>query len=202
MKKLTRGSALADLRVGMMNEAAFDCHTREQFKAEIERLWYTAQDNFLRIGRYLLQAKERLPHGEFEDMVNRDLPFSPSVGRKLRAVVEFVDSGVVPADLLPKAYSVAYEVVTMSPTMREKAVEAGVIRPDATLKEFQRFKRELRMVSPALPALKEPEPSDDTAEANPKDAGRSELERRYEQRRVLNARIAELEHRLGIARTE
>jgi hypothetical protein len=33
MKKLTRGSALADLRVGMMNEAALDCQTREQFKA-------------------------------------------------------------------------------------------------------------------------------------------------------------------------
>jgi hypothetical protein len=196
MKKLMRGSALADLRVGMMNEAAFDCHTREQFTTEIERLWYTAQDNFLRIGRYLLQAKERLPHGEFENMVNRDLPFSPSVSRKLRAVAEFVDSGVLPADRLPRAYSVAYEVVTMPPVMREKAVEAGVIRPDTTLKEFQRFKRELRMASPVLPAPEEPEPGDNPAEANPKDAERRELERLYEQRRVLDARIAELECRL------
>ena len=202
MKKLTRGSALADLRVGMMNEAAFDCHSREQFTAEIERLWYTAQDNFLRIGRYLLQAKERLPHGEFEDMVNRDLPFGPSVARKLRAVAEFVDSGVLPADRLPRAYSVAYEVVTMPPTVREKAVEAGVIRPDATLKEFQRFKRELRMASPALPAFGEPEPGDDPAKVNFEGIERRELERLYEQRRVLDARIAELERHLGIVQTE
>jgi hypothetical protein len=78
----------------------------------------------------------------------------------------------------------------------------GVIRPDATLKEFQRFKRELRMASPALPTIEEPEPSDDPAEANPKDTERSELERLYEQRRVLDARIAQLERRLGIGHLE
>ena len=49
----------------------------EGYVREINRLWSEARDKFLAIGEYLVQAKETLPHGEYEKMIESRLPFKP-----------------------------------------------------------------------------------------------------------------------------
>src|SRR4051812_5373358 len=65
---------------------------REEFATEIRRAWAESQESFLLIGRYLIAAKEQLPHGEFMDMVTTDLPFSHQAANKLMSVVRFVET--------------------------------------------------------------------------------------------------------------
>ena len=59
----------------ILSNTVRDCDSAQEFVAEIEKLWGEAQEKFLTIGRYLVQAKVRLRHGEFEQMVATQLPF-------------------------------------------------------------------------------------------------------------------------------
>lgn len=147
MKKISKNALQADIRFPTAIEAApimRELVTRDEFAGEIRRLWDRAQDQFIAIGRYLEQAKEKLPYGEFEEMVERDLPFSSSVARRLRTATAMIDSGEVSAEALPSSYSVVYELASMTPEERGRAAEAGLVRPDVTRKELVTFKRSLR----------------------------------------------------------
>jgi hypothetical protein len=146
MKKVSKAVLQADLRFPILDvaPAVRELSEREEFADEIRRLWSRAQEQFIAIGRYLEQAKRKLPHGEFEAMVERDLPFDASVTRRLRAVVQFIDSGAVPLERLPSSYSVIYELTSMTPDERERADKASLVRPDVTRKELVTFKRSLR----------------------------------------------------------
>jgi len=76
--------------------------TKEDFRREIRTLWETASDLFLTIGEYLLQAKATLKHGEYQELISRELPFGYQVAHKLKAVAEKVKEGAIPLDRLPK----------------------------------------------------------------------------------------------------
>ena len=70
--------------------------TKEDFRREIRTLWETASDLFLTIGEYLLQAKATLKHGEYQELISRELPFGYQVAHKLKAVAEKVKEGTIP----------------------------------------------------------------------------------------------------------
>lgn len=141
-----------DTRIALIEDALVPYERREDFVRELSKLWADAQKKFLQIGRYLICAKAALPHGEFEAMIERELPFGRAVAHKLRAVAEAIDGGKVPVDLLPRqgGYSVIYEVVALPDDARQQAIELGVIRPDMRRADLVEFKRKLRSV-PALP---------------------------------------------------
>jgi len=67
--------------------------SRQAYAEELTRLWREAQDRFVAIGEYLLQAKETLPHGDYEKMVEVDLPFGRAVAHTLRTVASAVNEG-------------------------------------------------------------------------------------------------------------
>lgn len=117
-------------------------HTVERIKS----LWERARDDFLSIGRWLVIAKARMEHGEFEAMIRAELPFSPSRARQLRTVAEFVDSGRVPLERLPPADSVIYEIATLSDD--EFRAAEPEIRPTLTRLEAKAFKRKPRDAAP------------------------------------------------------
>jgi hypothetical protein len=131
-------------RVEAIANAVVSYSTRQEYVREIARLWQEAQEKFLIIGRYLLQAKETLPHGEFEVMVSTELPFGVAVARQLRAVAEAIDSGILPADRLPANYTSIYLLTTLSDQERAEAERQNLIRPDVRRQEIQAFKRTLR----------------------------------------------------------
>lgn len=181
MKKMSK-TALADVRFSALDSAITSLHRREDYVSEIARLWSTAQENFLTIGRYLNRAKDTLEWGEFEAMIERELPFSASVARKFRAVATLADSGAIPSGLLPRAYSVAYEVCTLTDEERAMAVAAGVVHPEARREEVAAFKRRLR-----TPAANAP-----TADADRRARLEAEIKGLEKRREVIDKRLNEL----------
>src|SRR5512134_2100098 len=108
-----------------------DLRTADEFANEIGSLWSQAQERFIDIGRYLLAAKERLvEHGGFMKLVRTRLPFSQAVANKLMAVARALEEGEFPPGALPRSYANAYEIVSLRPNERVRALEAGIIRPD------------------------------------------------------------------------
>jgi hypothetical protein len=118
---------------------------KQAYIAELTRLWGEAKDRFLTIGRYLVQAKFKLPHGSFEAMVAADLPFGKTVAWQLRTIAEEVDRGRVVEHELPTSYATALKIVKMDDATLAKARQQSpsLIRVDVTRQEVSRFLRRL-----------------------------------------------------------
>jgi hypothetical protein len=118
---------------------------RQAYVAELIRLWGEAKERFLTIGRYLVQAKAKLPHGSYEAMVAADLPFGKNVAWQLRTIAEEVDRGRVAEHELPASYATAFKVVKMDDATLAKARQENppLVRVDVTREEVSRFLRRL-----------------------------------------------------------
>lgn len=132
-----------DPRMHVLANAVVPYERREDFVREIASLWQRAQATFLTIGKYLAAAKERLPYGEFNAMIERDLPFGPTTAFQIRAAAEAVESGRLPMAHLPSNYSTLYVLSTLPPDALEKAKKCGLLRPDLRRAEVVAFKRKL-----------------------------------------------------------
>ena len=115
----------------------------EDYVAEIETLWKEAAETFLLIGRNLNKAKEILPHGEYQRMVESCLPFDKSRAYQLRMVATMVDSGRVTEGDLPRSSATAFLFASLDRNAIARAKEDGVLRPDARRHEVQEWKRRL-----------------------------------------------------------
>lgn len=153
---------LGNTRLAMLNKPR-ELATRTEFAEDIRRNWLNALEATVQVGRRLNEAKEKLPHGEYEAMVEQDLPFKPATARKLREVATFVDSGKVPLEQLPEAYSTVYAIATMPEERRQEALEQGVIRPDVTRRELERFKEPSAIYVDIAPDRtdRQPDPAND-----------------------------------------
>lgn len=145
---LTRGDVrpvnLERLPSMQMDAAPAALFAREDFAREIGRVWRESQERFVLIGRYLNEAKARLPHGEFMAMVAADLPFKHSTANKLMIVARFVDGRAIDPALLPPSSETCYQITTLSELERQQAVTEGIIRPEMRREDVVQFKRRLR----------------------------------------------------------
>lgn len=173
-----------DTRPQMIEASRRTCSTRAEFRAEIIRLWGEAEKRFLAIGRYLLEAKERLAHGEFKAMIAEDLPLSYPAAFRMMSVAKAIDEGVVARDQIPASYTVAYEIISLDEDERTQAIAAGLVRPDVRRAEIMAFKRQLR--APDIPA-----PTEIDAEK------RARLRQLLVERDRLDQKIAALRAELG-----
>jgi hypothetical protein len=148
--------------------------SRRAYAEELTRLWREAQDRFVAIGEYLLQAKETLPHGDYEKMVEADLPFGRAVAHTLRTVAVAVNEGRLAKPELPRSYTTAYFLATLKPDHLALARERGLVRHDVSRSSVDAFRRELR-------------------DGRGKPDRRSELTRERER---LNVQLAEIRARL------
>lgn len=160
---------LGNTRLAMLNKQR-ELATRAEFAEDIRRNWLNALEATVQVGRRLNEAKEKLPHGEYEAMVEQDLPFKPATARKLREVAAFVDSGKVPLEQLPEAYSTVYAIATMPEERRQEALERGVIRPEVTRRELEQFMAPAPPSTPPTPAPQVLEPIS-TESTHRQDAG-------------------------------
>jgi hypothetical protein len=114
---------------------------RTAYADEISRLWSEAQDRFLKIGRYLVRAKERLPHGSFEAMVAAELPCGRHVAWQLRTIAMAVDGGRLEEDHLPNSYGTAFKLAQLDDDVLALAKAQNVVRPSVTRAEVAEFVR-------------------------------------------------------------
>ena len=115
----------------------------EDYVAEIRTLWTEAAETFLLIGRHLNQAKDVLPHGEFQRMVEECLPFDKSRAYQLRMVAQMVDAGRVGEGDLPRSSATAFLFTSLDAKSIARAKEDGVLRPDIRRQEVVVWKRRL-----------------------------------------------------------
>lgn len=155
--------------------------SRQAYAEELTRLWREAQDRFVAIGEYLLQAKETLPHGEYEKMVEADLPFGRAVAHTLRTVAVAVNEGRLAKPELPRSYTTAYFLATLKPDHLALARERGLVRHDVPRSSVNAFRRELRG--------RDDEPNRRSRLAN-------ERERLNVQLAAIQTRLAEIEQAL------
>lgn len=145
--------AAGDERVAAVIVADVDLSIKEDFVREISNLWRDVQRRVLMIGRYLNRAKTLLPHGEFQQMIKAELPFSEQVAYQMRQVAAAVDAGRFLEEELPRNYSVAYQLVTLSEREVQIARQRQLFRPDVRRSELLALKRELRFVQPMSSSL-------------------------------------------------
>jgi hypothetical protein len=180
-------------RFALIPEGTAPLETRQQFAETIGKLWRDAQSRFIAIGHHLLQAKKVLPHGEWEIMVERDLPFGRSVAHRLRQIAEAIDTGRLPADQLPPDYSTCYQLTTLRDDELHQATKLSIIRPDVSRAEVIAFKRQVRAATASELSHLEvlPELADELTRL---EARHAELVRELA---AVDARITELRSRAG-----
>ena len=136
-----------DRRPAILTGALENCDTKGDYIEKIVSLWGDTQRYFVIIGRYLNRAKAQLSHGEFEPMIQRELPFGQSVANRLMAVAAAIEAQIVSVDVLPLSYTTVYEIVSLTEQERASAREEGLIRPDVRREEILAFKRRIRAES-------------------------------------------------------
>jgi hypothetical protein len=139
--KTSQVGKVRDLRPITAANAVVPLASRAEYVHEISALWKEAEDKFLTIGRYLVQARATLPHGEYQAMVTQDLLMGPAVARKLRTVAETIDSGALPVQDLPPNYTTIYLLATLPADARAQAEREGLIHPEVRRGEIEAFRR-------------------------------------------------------------
>jgi hypothetical protein len=138
-------SLVTDERFQAVSLALMDARTEGEFITEIARLWQEAQDRFLAIGRYLVRAHERLGKRGYQQMLKTEgFPFSRDLAYKLKTIAEAVDDGKVSVERLPRDYSVAYMLVTLTDQELRAAEKKDLVRADVKRREVEEFRRSLR----------------------------------------------------------
>ena len=110
---------------------------------EIGKLWHEAQDRFLAIGRYLVQAKSMF-NRTYEAKILPQLPFGKGVAYQLRAVATAVDEGRLLEDELPHSYATAYQLVSLSASELETARQHNLVRRDVLRRDVELFRINIR----------------------------------------------------------
>jgi hypothetical protein len=141
---LRRQGVDEDQRVAVVKVTAAALETKSDFIEEIRRLWGDAQKRILAIGRYLNAAKTKLPHGEFELMIARELPFSRQTAFYLRTAAAAIDEGRLTEEEAPNSYATLYQLATLDDAYLALARQRNLVRSDVTREEVLAFKRSLR----------------------------------------------------------
>jgi hypothetical protein len=140
-----QGNTLVPLntdRTADLRNAPIPCQTVGEYRLEIGKLWDHARQSFLLIGRYLNDAKDRLPHGEFQGLIERELPFGRGQAFQFRAIATMVDTGKVIEDELPSSASIAYELSKLAPVELENARQHGLLKSNVTRTQIRNWRRE------------------------------------------------------------
>lgn len=114
---------------------------RAEWAASITDIWTQAVDVFISAGRELIDAKASLAHGEFEAMVESDLPFGPRTARRLMAIAgDRRISNRTPMSDLPASWGTLYELTRLDDDTLNGAFEAGKIRTDMLVPDVKRLR--------------------------------------------------------------
>ncbi len=90
------------------------------------------------MGRELLQAKQALPHGEFQRMVERELPFSRQTAWRYMSIASAEHLNKLRnAQLLPSSWYTLSILQGIDSSAFDKAVASGKINPEMTRAEAE-----------------------------------------------------------------
>jgi N6-adenosine-specific RNA methylase IME4 len=127
-------------------EGEIEPQTVQEFAARITACWRKSAECYIEAGRLLIDAKARLPHGEFEAMVAANLPFGPRTARKLMAIGRDLRiTNRTHASVLPAKFETLYELTKVADDEFTTRIADGTINPDMERKDVSRVHHERRI---------------------------------------------------------
>ena len=123
-------------------------------RAQVNAGWASARTAFLEIGRALNDLGRHLHTKAERDRLTagfgRLFPLSDSLASQFRRIAEAVDSGRIPAEQCPAAYSVAYQLALLPDEALRAARQRGLVSPSTTRARILEFRRELAAPKPPI----------------------------------------------------
>ena len=126
----------------IMGEAKKLDNKRSSWAGRVADAWNRGRAAIVETGRILMEAKASLPHGEFEAMVETDLPFGTRTAQCLMAIGR--DQRITNAKhvaLLPPSWGTLYELTRLNDETFKQAVDAGEITADMERGDVARLRR-------------------------------------------------------------
>jgi N6-adenosine-specific RNA methylase IME4 len=111
---------------------------QSQWAAQISAAWRSTVESIIECGRLLVAAKTGLPHGQFEKMVERDLPFGASTARRLMAIAN--DKRITKRAhglYLPPSWRTLYELTRLPDVAFLQKIADGTINPEMERRDVQ-----------------------------------------------------------------
>src|SRR5262245_55434393 len=111
--------------------------SRTGWAAKISAAWRSALDDIIETGALLIEAKAALPHGEFEAMIEAELPFGKRTAQMLMKVA--ADSRLTNAkhaSLLPPSWYTLYELSKLPDDVFAAKLADGTIHPEMQRKDL------------------------------------------------------------------
>jgi len=99
--------------------------------ARIKACWQASVEGIIEAGRLLTEARHAIGHGKWQEMCEKDLPFTPRTAQMLMAIAKdprLTDAKRV--SLLPPAWGTLYQLTKLDDKAFDAAIEQKVIRPD------------------------------------------------------------------------
>jgi hypothetical protein len=139
--------------------------TKQEHVKLIAAAWQRGVEDVIETGERIAAAKLELPHGEFEAMVEVDLPFGPRTARRLMAVAQHpVISNRTHASVLPPSWMTLYELTRVPTEILTARIEDHTINPKIERKNVlalyerpARQKKKRRRGKPLVPRERTPE---------------------------------------------
>ena len=106
---------------------------RETWASSIRSKYARSVEAIIEVGRELIAAKASLPHGEFETMTRRDLPFKERAAQMYMAVARnerLLDPAIRP--ILPAALVTLHTIARLESDVFEAMLADGVISAEKT----------------------------------------------------------------------
>jgi N6-adenosine-specific RNA methylase IME4 len=116
---------------------------RVQFADRINAAWNQTLQGILDAGRLLCEAKVEIPHGSFEEMIERDLRFGPRTARMLMAIHRS-ERLRKHASVLPTSWFTLYSLTTLNDEAFQIGIEHNLIRSDMERKDLNAIKTLMR----------------------------------------------------------
>jgi hypothetical protein len=103
---------------------------RQEWRSEICAAYRKTVEAYIETGTLLVKAKVDLDHGEFERMIHGELPFKPSMARKLMAIATHpILSDRSHENDLPPCWTVLYELSQVDRRLLEEKITDGTVNP-------------------------------------------------------------------------
>ncbi len=115
-------------------------HTRWDYAEQINEEWRKSVESSVEIGRLLSESKRELDHGEFEKMVDDDLPFGQRTAEMFIAIHhDPVLSNTNHGSLLPSSWRTLYALTRLPDDTKQQYLDEGIITPETQRKDVEKW---------------------------------------------------------------
>jgi Protein of unknown function (DUF3102) len=115
---------------------------RHEHVRRITAAWQNTVHNIIETGRLLIEAKDDIGHGGFQEMIRTELPFGPNTAQRLIQIAENpVLSNAAHVPLLPASWGTLYELAKLPKhgVDLEVLIEERAIHPKLERKDVRAF---------------------------------------------------------------